>query len=286
MKNALSLILCMLLLASCLAIGVYAEEETTAAAEDTTVEQEVTFSSTHIVFDVNLTGKKNPITSINGLRKGGVSKSGEWEGYKIVVSDPADPHINLNYEMYVSKTETEMHNIETIPYIVLKVKAQEILFDDFEIYYCAGDVVTPTEDCREESVYAHEGNDGAYYFVFDLTDLASGTLHSLRIDLLGAEVDAEMYLTDIVFFATEEEALNWCGYYDEQPEESTEAKTEETTESESEEETEEKTEATTKKPATEGETKAQEEGCGSVIGAGFAAIALITLGAVCIKKKD
>lgn len=285
MKNVLSLILCVLMLASCLVIGIYAEEETTAAAaEDTSAAPEVVYSPTHIIFDANLTGKKNPVSSYNELSKGGISKTGEWQGYKIVVAGNVDPHIGINYANYLNKTGNEPWNIENMPFIVIKIMADEICFDDFEIYYCAGEVVTPSEECRKESDYAHDNGSGGYFFVFDLTDLASGELHSLRIDLLGAEIDSVMYMTDIVFFKTEDEALNWCGYYDEQPEGTTEGTTEEITTEEIT--TEEETEPTTKKPATEAETKAEEGGCGSVIGTGFAAIALIALGAVCFKKKD
>ena len=90
-----------------------------------------------------------------------------------------------------------------------------------------------------------------------------------------------MYLTDVVFFANEEAALEWCGYYN-QP--TTEATTEEVTEEVTETE-----EETTKAPATtEAKTEKVEEksGCGSVIGAGLVTLSLLALGVACTKKKN
>lgn len=291
MKNALSLILCMLMLASCLAIGAVAAEEPTEApaatqateADGTTAPEEPVFSPTHIVFDKNLTGKKNIADSTNGMSGVLISKSGEWNGMKFEITDPSDPHVQINYGKYLSKFENDPVNIENYPFIVIKVLTDDIAFDDFEIYYCAGDVTSPTEDCRAESTDALENGEGAYFFVFDLTGLAQGALHTLRIDVLGADIGALMYVTDLVLFADKEEALQWCGYYDEKPEESEQESTEEVT---TEATTEQVTEAPTTEQKTEAQTQAKEEGCGGVIGAGLVTLSLISLGAVCIKKKD
>lgn len=284
MKRALSLILCALMMVSCLAICAFAQEETTEA------EGEAEFSTTHIVFDVNLTGKKNLITSVNELKSCQVSKTNEWPGVKIEITGATDPHLNVDYDKYIRVTENQPHNIETTPFVVIKILSDEIYCDDFEIYYCAGEVTQATEDCRLASDYAHDSGDGVLYFVYNLTDLASGALHSLRVDILGGEIDAIMYMTDIALFATEEEALTWCGYYDD-AEDDTDATTGEetsdstTAENETEATTEAKTEATTE-AKTEAKSEAAEDGCGGIIGAGLITLSLIALGAVCIKKKD
>lgn len=278
MKRMLSLFLCMLILASCLAIGVYAAEETTA--EETTEEdagEEVVQSPTHITMHPDLLGKKNIISSTNGLKKGNISKTGEWPGLKIEVSDPVDPHVGLNYDNFIAKIGAEPMAIETAPFIVFKVLTEDIFFDDLEIYYCAGDVITPSEDYRTGSDFAFEGGEGVLYFIYDLTDDASGNLHSLRVDPLGADEGVLMYLTEILFFATEDEALAWCDYVEPETEEPT---------------TKEETEAPTTQEDSELQTAApivddgKSEGCGSIMSATFASLALIALGAICIKKRD
>ena len=288
MKNALSLILSVLLVVSCLAIGVSAAEETTA--EDTTAEttvadttqedagEEIVQSATHITMHPDLLGKNNIIASTNGLKKGNISKTGEWPGLKIEISDPADPFVSLNYTSFTKKIGVDPVAIETAPFIVFKVLTEDIFFDDLEIYYCAGEVIAPTEEARTGSDYAFEGGEGVLYFIYDLTDDASGELHSLRIDPLGADEGVLMYLTEILFFATEDEALAWCDYVEPETEEpTTEQKTEKPTEDEEDDE------IVTAAPIVD---DGKDEGCGGVMSATFATLALIALGAVCIKKRD
>ena len=275
MKHIVSALLIAALLVSCLTLGIFAEEETTEAASA----QE----PNRIVFNSELTGKKNIIMSTHDLAKGSgsVSKSDEWQGIKIEIENSEDPHIGLDIAKFFNRFGFEPLTVEAAPFIVLKVMADEIAFDDFEIYYCAGSVTNPVEECRTPSDYAYDAGNGELYFVYDLTDDAEGAYNVFRVDIHNPEVGALMYLTDIVFFANEEAALEWCGYYN-QP--TTEAPTEEVTEEVTETE-----EETTKAPATtEAKTEKAEEksGCGSVIGAGFVTLSLLALGVACTKKKD
>ncbi len=283
MKKVLIFMLCALMLTSCAVLGTLAAEETTAeetttATEDTTAAP--TFDPLHIVFNSSLTGKKNIVEGANGLGKGGISKTDAWEGYKIVISETDDPHMGVNFSAYIKKTENQPVMIENTPFIVIRVLAEEILFDDFEIYYCAGDVVTFTEDCKTASDIPIDNGNGELFFIFDLTDDAQGTLNNLRIDITGAEEDAEMYITDIALFATEDDALNWCGYEEPETQETepqeTETEAEVTTPAEDEE-------IQTAPPAN---TDDKKDGCGSVLSAGLVTVSMIALGAVCIKKKD
>ena len=275
MKHIVSALLIAALLVSCLTLGIFAEEETTEAASA----QE----PNRIVFNSELTGKKNIIMSTHDLAKGSgsVSKSDEWQGIKIEIENSEDPHIGLDIAKFFNRFGFEPLTVEAAPFIVLKVMADEIAFDDFEIYYCAGSVTNPVEECRTPSDYAYDAGNGELYFVYDLTDDAEGAYNVFRVDIHNPEIGAVMYLTDIVFFANEEAALEWCGYYN-QP--TTEATTEEVTEEVTETE-----EETTKAPATtEAKTEKAEEksGCGSVIGAGFVTLSLLALGVACTKKKD
>lgn len=310
MKKILSLLLCAAMLICCASLCVFAEEETTAAAtteattteatttettttetttteatttEEATTEENVSAQQpTHIVFNKELTGKKNIIGSFNHMVKGQISKSDEWQGVKLEIADSADPHVGLDIAKYTSKFGFDNLTVESTPFIAIRVTTDEIAFDDFELYYWVGDAVTFTEECKTASDFIHASKNNEIYFIFDLTGDAQGQIKQLRVDIMAAEVGALMYMTDLVFFATEEEALQWCGYYDEQPDETTDGTTEAPT---TEVTTEVTTEAQTKKP--EATTQAEkEEGCGSVIGAGLITLSLIALGAACIKKKD
>ncbi len=276
MKKTLLFVLCALMLVSVMMMGITAAEETTEATEQTTEDQTPTFDPLHIVFDASLTGKMNVLETINGMQKGSISKAGEWPGVKLEIKDPSDPHISVNYAGYIKKSGNEKQYVENNPYLVLKLTAEEIEFDDFEIYYCIGDILTYTEDAKISSDYAIEADDNVLYFIFDLSD-AEGEMRNFRIDITGAYEGSLMYLTDMVFFASEEDALNWCGYFEEE-EDTTEAPTEPEavpTEPES------SSEIVTAPPATE-----EEGGCGGILGAGLATASLIALGAVCLKKKD
>ena len=296
MKRITSTLLITLLLLSCLSLYAFAAEETTAQSDETTAEtteetaEETTEAETvqqqplHIFFNGDVIGKKSIIQSAHDMNKGGgtISKTGEWQGIKIDIKSPEDPHIGLNYANYISKMGFDPQNIEDSPFIVLKVLADEIAFDDFEIYYCTGDVTAPTEECKTASDFVHDADNGELYLVFDLTGDAEGEMHLFRVDITGAEEGALMYLTEMVFFATEDEALEWCGYYS-QDEATTEAATEAETETETETE-----QATTKAPAqtTEADTVAKKEGCSGVIGLGAVAMLMLAVGTVCLKKKD
>lgn len=270
MKKTLIFMLCALMTVSTLMLGI-------AAAEETTEESTPAFDPLHIVFNSTLTGKMNVLETINGMEKGSISKTDEWAGVKMEIKDSSDPHISVNYAGYIKKTGNEKQNIENNPYLVLKLLADEIAFDDFEIYYCIGDNLTYTEDARVASDYAIDAGDGVLYFIFDLS-IAEGEMRNFRIDINGADEGALMYLTDMIFFASEEDALNWCDYTEEE-EETTEAPTESETEAPTEPES--SSEIPTAPPAT-----SDEGGCGSIVGAGLASASLIALGALCLKKKD
>lgn len=283
MKRMISLLLCTAMLTCFASLCAYAAEETTeASAEESTTEEVISAQTpTHIVFNTELTGKKNLVLSTNHMAKGSgkITEINGTTGLKMIIDSTEDPHVGLDIGKFFKRFEFEPTTVEATPFIAIKLYADEILFDDIEIYYCAGDVSSPVETCKTSSDFVHDAGNGDLYFVYDLTGDAAGEYVMMRVDFLGAEEEATMYLTDFVFFATEDDALNWCGYYDqpttEEPTTEEQATTEVTTE--------EKTEAESQKPAV---SKPEEEGCGGVVGAGVVALALISMGAVCIKKKD
>lgn len=288
MKRTLSMILCMLMLASCLALSAFAAEETTAeAADQTTAEateetdatQEAERTNDKIVLNTDLATKPNPVTAGNGMNKGsGISKKGEWDGYKVDVKHPEDPNFAFNYDTYCKKFSLTPLTGEDVSYIVLKVLVpEEGYYDDFEIYYCAGEVSAPTEEAKATSEYCDEAN-GFVYFLFNVEGAWSGEIKQLRIDPIGMSEDDVLYVMEIALFKTEEDAMAWCDFEEKETEATTEEQTEEpTTEKVTEEES-------TRDPAVTRPSK-DDEGCGGMISVG-AIVAIISLGAVCIKKRD
>ena len=97
---------------------------------------------------------------------------------------------------------------------------------------------------------------------------------------MGADEDTEIYVYEMAFFATEDEAIKYAGL-----DQVTEAPT--TEPAETEPATEKETEAPTTEAASRPERgeKEEEKGCGGIISVG-ALVAMISLGVVCIKKKD
>lgn len=283
MKKVLSLMLCVLMLASCLALCAYANEETTeATTEEATTEGAAPVERTNdrMLFDLDLISKPNPVGGNNGLAKNsGVSKKGEWEGFRIEIKYPEDPNFTINYSNYFKKYDLTPLNGEEVSFIVLRfVVPEDGYYDDFEIYHCAGEVTAPTEDAKATSEYCDEAN-GFTYFIFNLEGAWEGKITQLRIDPIGMDEGDVIYLMEIAMFKTEEDAYNWCAFEEEEETEAPSTEEVATTEAETEEETEEGT----KKPAA---AKPEEKkGCGSIVSVG-AVVAIIALGVVCIKKKD
>ncbi len=284
MKKLLALVLSMLLVASCFAMISYAEEETTAAEETTVAEGEETteeapsYSNTKIVFDENAKAMKI-LGSQNGLNKT-FYKAEEWEGARLKVTKPEDPYVAINFNQYIKKADLEKLDSQSYPYIVFKLKVEGYI-DDIELFYCAGDVTGATGGFSTTTDFPGMYDGSVEYIIYDLTGDCEGNYNMFRFDPMGADDDTLIFLYEMAFFATEEEAIAYAGF-DQEPE------IEETEPVETEAPTTEKeTEAPTTEAVSRPERgdKAEEKGCGGIISVG-AFVALIALGVVCIKKKD
>lgn len=284
MKKLLALVLSMLLVASCFAMISYAEEETTAAEETTVAEGEETteeapsYSNTKIVFDENAKAMKI-LGSQNGLNKT-FYKAEEWEGARLKVTKPEDPYVAINFNQYIKKAELEKLDSQSYPYIVFKLKVEGYI-DDIELFYCAGDVTAATGGFSTTTDFPGMYDGSVEYIIYDLTGDCEGYYNMFRFDPMGADDDTLIFLYEMAFFATEEEAIAYAGF-DQEPE------IEETEPVETEAPTTEKeTEAPTTEAVSRPERgdKAEDKGCGGIISVG-AFVALIALGVVCIKKKD
>lgn len=286
MKKLLALVLSMLLVASCLALVAIAEEETTAATETTseesTTEQATpTYSNTLLVFD-DTTKAFKILGSPSQIDKHYYSTEDTaepWEGAKLLLKDITDPYVFIQWNSYISKAKLDKVDSQEYPFVVIKLKVDGYV-EDFELFYCAGTVSGADQNYATTTDYPHSNTGDVEYIIYDLTDDCEGNYNSFRFDPVGADEESIIYLYEFALFKTEEEALAYAEY-DEEQEDDTTAPVEseqDTTAPESEEDEEIQTAA----PVVDDDKK---EGCGSVISV-TALAALITLGAVCIKKKD
>ena len=283
MKKLLALILSMLMVASCFALVAVAAEETTAAegeettaaeGEETTEAEVLDLVNTKLVFD-SYAKEKKLLSGQNGINK--TFYNSEWEGARLKITKPEDPYVFLNWKNYCDKAGLEQVDSQSYPFIVFKIKVEGYI-DDIELFYCAGDITGADPTYASLTDWPCSATGDIEYIIYDLTDDCEGTYNQFRIDPMGAEEDTLVYLYEVAMFATEEEALAYAQI------EETEAP-----------ETEEPTEApTTEAPTTEEQTtkaptarpdKKEEKSCGGVISIG-AVVAIISLGVVCIKKKD
>ena len=283
MKKLLALVLSMLLVASCFALAAVAGEETTAADEETTVAGEETtegeepsFSNTLIVFDENAQAMKI-LGSPNGINR--TYYKSDWEGARLRITNASDPYVSINYATYINRAGLEKVDSQEYPFVAFKLRVEEgCYFNDIELFYAAGSISGATGGYSTTTDYPCECSGEVEYIIFDLTDDCEGTYNMFRFDIDGADEDTIIYLYEMALFATVEEAEAYA-----QIEETEAPSTEETTEEPTTEAP--TTEAATRDPAATRPGKEEKEGCGSIVSIG-AVVAIISLGVVCIKKKD
>lgn len=274
MKKLLALVLSLLLVASCFAICAIAAEETTSE-ETTTEEAAPSYSNTLLVFNDDAKAMKL-LSSPNGINK--TMFKSEWEGAKLEIKDPGDPYVYIQWSQYIRKAELDKVDSQEYPFVVFKLKVEGYV-DDFELFYCAGEVNGADPAYASVTDYPCDGTGEIEYIIYDLSGDCEGEYNSFRFDPMGCDEGTLIFLYELALFATEEEALAYAGYDEE----------EDTTPEETEEET---TEEETEAPTQEIQTAApviddeKEGGCGSIISVTSALVAIIALGAVCIKKRD
>lgn len=285
MKKLLALVLSMLLVASCMALVAVAEEETTAtettSEENTTGEAAPSFSNTLLIFDDHAKAFKL-LSSPNGIDKRFFSTSAteeQWEGAKLVLTDIGDPYVSIQWNSYIRKASLDKVDSQEYPYVVFKIKVDGYV-EDFELFYCAGTVAGADQNYATTTDYPHSNTGEIEYIIYDLTDDCEGDYNMFRFDPMGSDEDTVVYLYELAMFQTEEEALAYAGYDDEEPEDTTAPESEEQTTVEDTEDKDE--EIQTAAPVVD---EGEKEGCGSVVSV-TAMVALISLGAVCLKKKD
>lgn len=287
MKKLLALVLSLLLVASSLALIAVAAEETTAAdagaettaadAGEETTEETAAPSGSNTLLIFNDSAKEwKVIGSPNGINK--AYYNSDWEGARLKIQDVGDPYVSINWSTYINKAGLEKVDSQSYPIIVFKLKVEGYV-DDFELFYCAGEVTGATPGYSTTTDYPCECSGEVEYIIYDLSDdMIEGNYNMFRFDPTGSDEDTFVYLYEMALFATIEEAEAYAQIEETEAPETEETTEEATTEAATTEE--QTTKAPTARPGTE-----EKNDCNGVIGIG-AVVAMISLGVVCIKKKD
>ncbi len=190
--------------------GVTTQEPTT---EELTTANEFNdpLSSTSITF----TGKdsfswKKYLTNANQCSYEIVKDESCGYVLKLTTNDGAnDPFIMFDYKDYLRKFNLSQANADDYKYIVIKIKAENVTSDGFELFYAAGKMTGPLGGYSKVATF-DQTNTGWQYVIFDLTQVAewSGKINMFRFDFLtapsgGGEV---VYIASIDLYKTAEEA--------------------------------------------------------------------------------
>lgn len=185
-------------------------EEPTTEEQTTTNEFNDPVSPTHVTF----TGQesfnwKKMLTNANQCSYEIVKD--EQCGYvlKLTTADGAnDPFIMLEYKNYVRKFNLNAASADEYKYIVLKIKAENVTSDGFELFYAAGDIKGPIGGYSRVATFDQTNTDWQYV-IYDLSAAEwSGPINMFRFDFLTAPSGGgeTVYLASIDMYKTAAEA--------------------------------------------------------------------------------
>lgn len=123
-------------------------------------------------------------------------------------SGASDPFICFNYYNYVRKFNMTAASADEYKYVVLKIKAENVTSDSFEMFYAAGEYKNYAAGMSKVSVFDMT-NTGWQYLVFDLSGAVwSGDIRMFRFDFLTTPSggDESVYIASIDFCRTPDEA--------------------------------------------------------------------------------
>ena len=128
---------------------------------------------------------------------------------KLTTKDKAnDPFILFEYKDYVKKFGLNAVKADEYKYVVLKIKAENVTSDAFELFYAAGKVNNPVGGMSKVATFDQTNTDWQYV-IFDLSQADwTGTVNMFRFDFLtapsgGGEV---VYIASIDLYKTADEA--------------------------------------------------------------------------------
>lgn len=184
------------------------QEETTE--EITTNEFNDPVSPTHITFTGQESFSWKKILSEANQCDSAIVKDEDC-GYVLKLTTKAganDPFICFNYYNYLKKFNITAADADDYKYVVLKIKAENVTSDSFEMFYAAGEIKNYTAGLSKVSVFDMTQSDWQY-LVFDLSSANwSGDIRLFRFDFLVAPSggDESIYIASIDLYSSADEA--------------------------------------------------------------------------------
>ena len=193
------------------------QDSTQESTEAPTTEEQTTInefndpvSPTHVTFTGQESFSWKKMLSEANQCKFEIVKDEEC-GYVLkltTASGASDPFICFNYYNYVRKFNMTAASADEYKYVVLKIKAENVTSDSFEMFYAAGEYKNYAAGMSKVSVFDMT-NTGWQYLVFDLSGAVwSGDIRMFRFDFLTTPSggDESVYIASIDFCQTPDEA--------------------------------------------------------------------------------
>lgn len=128
---------------------------------------------------------------------------------KLTTKDGAnDPFIHFEYKTYVRKFNLNAASADEYKFVVLKIKAENVTSDGFELFYAAGKNKGPVGGMSKVVTFDQTNQDWQYV-IFDLSHADwSGNINMFRFDFLTAPSGGgeTVYIASIDLYKTAEEA--------------------------------------------------------------------------------
>lgn len=120
----------------------------------------------------------------------------------------SDPFICFNYNNYLKKFGISAANADEYKYVVLKIRAENVTSDAFEMFYAAGAIKNYTAGLSKVAAF-DMAQTGWQYVVYDLSDTNwSGDIRLFRFDFLTAPSGGgeSIYIASVDLYKTAAEA--------------------------------------------------------------------------------
>ncbi len=227
----------------------------------------------------------------------------EWEGARFQIVDPdADdvvdtrhpgdtgfPNIDINYEKFTRMNSLEVLTGEDVGWVVLRLKVKGNL-TDLHMWEFSGDNHSLNDTTYNTGSWFEEvkKTEDEQFLIYDLDGAWTGAINGFLLSPEGYDDTTEIYMYDMAFFKTAEEAFAYAGeeYVVETEPEETEPEVVETEAQDTEAQGGEAQDTEAQGTEAQGTDAATDEGCASVVGFGAAAVLAAVAAAVVLKKRD
>lgn len=171
-------------------------------------------SAAHVRFDSNV---NNAIFSgPNGCKF--TLEQNDLNGYFVKLSTTSatnDPYITFNYRTYISRYKLNPVSADEYKYVILRAKAEDCSNSQFELFFTTNTSTGFTGANTKTTVFDN-ASDGWQYIIFDMSSRPNwkGSVYSFRFDYMqtAASANESLYISDVIFARTLEEAREEAGY--------------------------------------------------------------------------